>query len=122
MGREFGHIPEAWPALLDRAQLAAYVGFAEQTLMRILPVRPVDCGVRGIRWKRREIDDWIDNLPHRLPGSKDSAHAEDASPPDHGEHDPAEERRNDALARVKARALKKVNRGKGPARPARQEA
>lgn len=122
MGREFGHIPEAWPALLDRAQLAAYVGFAEQTLMRILPVRPVDCGIRGTRWKRREIDEWIDNLPHQLPGGKDSAHVAAASTPADGEHDPAEERRAEALARVKARALKRVNRGKGAARPARQEA
>lgn len=122
MPREFGHIPEAWPALLDRTQLAAYVGFAEQTLMRILPVRPVDLGIRGVRWKRREIDEWIENLPHQLPTAQDSPHDVNASAPDQGEHDPAEDRRREALARVRARALEKVKRGKGSARPARQEA
>jgi predicted DNA-binding transcriptional regulator AlpA len=121
MAREFGHIPEAWPALLDRPQLCAYVGLSDQTLARILPVHPVDLGVRGIRWKRLEIDQWIISLPPRLPYGQDSSQASDSATAD-GEHAAAEQRRNEALERVKARAREKTNRGKNPARPARQEA
>lgn len=120
MTREFGHIPEAWPALLDRPQLCAYVGLSDQTLARILPVHPVDLGVRGIRWKRFEIDQWINSLPPRLPFGQDSSQASGATAD--GEHAAAEQRRNEALARVKARAREKANRGKDPAHPARQKA
>lgn len=121
MAREFGHIPEAWPAILDRVQLCAYVGLSDQTLARILPVPPVDFGIRGIRWRRVEIDQWLISLPARLPYGQESSQASDSSAGD-GEHAAAEQRRNEALERVKARARKKANRGKDPARPARQEA
>lgn len=70
MPREFGHIPEAWPALLDRPQLCAYVGLSDQTLARILPVHPVDLGVRDVRWKRIDIDQRIGGLPPVCPPAR----------------------------------------------------
>lgn len=124
MGRETNHIPDAWPGLLDREQLCAYVGLGDQTLMRILPVRPVDLGIGVVRWSRVQIDQWIAGLPPRLRAGRNSTQDKSApaAAPADIEQEMAEQRRSEAIARVKARALEKTKRGKNPACPARQEA
>lgn len=59
-----------WPILLDRGQLAAYVGVSTGTLSRICPVPPVSLGAKLLRWRRPDIDSWIMGLPSRLLAQK----------------------------------------------------
>jgi predicted DNA-binding transcriptional regulator AlpA len=123
MARDSTHIPDAWPGLLDREQLCAYVGIGDQTLMRILPVRPVDLGIGVVRWSRVQIDHWIAGLPPRLRAGRNSTQdmTAPAAPADI-QQDMADQRRREAVERVRARALEGAKRGKNSARPARQEA
>ncbi|WP_395444906.1 hypothetical protein [Caulobacter sp. UC70_42] len=44
-----GGIPEAWPALLTREQVCAYVGMSADSMARTCPVAPVALGVKLLR-------------------------------------------------------------------------
>ncbi|MBJ7412505.1 MAG: hypothetical protein JHD15_19400 [Phenylobacterium sp.] len=72
-------IPETWPALLSRDQLRAYLGgIGDATLRMILPVAPVDLGANVLRYRKSEVDAWVQALGHRLPKPRDGE--QDASP------------------------------------------
>lgn len=59
-------IPDAWPALLTREQLCAYLGgMADPTVRKICPVAAVDLGANVLRYRRSEIDAWLGTLHHR---------------------------------------------------------
>lgn len=61
-------IPDAWPALLSRDQLRAYLGgVCDATLRKICPVPAVDLGANVLKYRRDEIDLWLAGLDHRLP-------------------------------------------------------
>lgn len=67
------HIPDAWPALLSREQLCAYVGIGWATLIKICPVRAVDLGANLLRYNRAQIDAWLNSLPARPVRREDDA-------------------------------------------------
>lgn len=58
-------IPAAWPLLLNKEQLCAYLGVCERTLSKICPVAPLDLGANVVRYDRRQIDAWVERLPAR---------------------------------------------------------
>lgn len=61
-------VPEAWPQLLSREQLCAYLGgLSWDTIKKVLPVAPLDLGANVYRYARPEVDAWIARLPPRLP-------------------------------------------------------
>ena len=61
-----GALPN-WPAMMATDMACAYVSLGEssfQALAAANGVRPVDLGkLRGVRWKRSELDRLIDSLP-----------------------------------------------------------
>lgn len=60
-------IPQAWPLLLTRQQLRAYLGgICDATLRKICPVAPVDLGANVVRYRRDQIDAWSNTLRPRL--------------------------------------------------------
>lgn len=61
----FETMPLAWPLLLSKAQLCAYLCISVVTLGRICPVPPLVLGVRLLRWRRTDIDDWVSGIPTR---------------------------------------------------------
>lgn len=64
-------VPDAWPLLLSREQLCAYLGgMDERTLVKILPVQPLDIGANLLRYHRPQIDAWVNTLGPRLPKTK----------------------------------------------------
>lgn len=59
-------VPEAWPALLTREQLCAYLGgMSDPTVRKICPVAAVDLGANVLRYRRTEVDGWLAGLRHR---------------------------------------------------------
>lgn len=59
-------IPEAWPLLLSREQLRAYLGgIGDATLRKVCPIAPVDLGANVLRYYRAEVDAWVAGLSHR---------------------------------------------------------
>ena len=61
-------VPQAWPLLLTREQLCAYLGgLSWGTLTKILPVAPLDLGANVLRYSRPQVDAWAATLPPRLP-------------------------------------------------------
>lgn len=63
--RERQAVPEAWPTLLSREQLCAYVCMPWSTISKVCPVAPVDLGLNVLRYSRQKIDEWVSNLPSR---------------------------------------------------------
>lgn len=98
-------IPEAWPLMLSRDQLRAYLGgMAEDTLLSICPVAPLDIGVNLVRYFRPAIDAWAATLGPRIrPALREAApSSQDAAAP--AEVQDAATRLSDSLDRVRARA------------------
>jgi hypothetical protein len=91
------YIPDAWPALLSQDVLSAYAGMSKETLGGILTVRPLDLGARCVRYRRTDIDAWLETLPQRgeTPAS--------TSPSDSQDSPQSGSRTDDALERVRAR-------------------
>lgn len=101
------HIPEAWPRLLSRDQLCAYVGLGWATLSRVLTVSPRDLGANVLLYDRLEVDGWVDSLPARLP--KPVSRPQDAAADPLPEPPPIEDLRpaaESAIERARARAAK----------------
>lgn len=97
-------IPEAWPLLLTREQLCAYLGgLSWSTLTKILPVPPVDLGANVLRYNRPEIDAWAATLPPRLPKALQQANDDQRIP--ETEPDAPESRTLSAVDRARQRAL-----------------
>lgn len=103
-------IPDAWPQLLSRDQLCAYLGgLSWDTVKRILPVAPLDLGANVLRYRRPDIDAWLDRCPlkgPRLPRGETSAHDAAPSPGETDEAPIGEDLRVVAMDRVRRRALK----------------
>lgn len=63
-----GALPN-WPAMMATEMAAAYVSMSEsgfQALAAAHGVRPVDLGrLRGVRWKKGDVDRLVDSLPVR---------------------------------------------------------
>ena len=92
-------IPEAWPALMSRDQLRAYLGgIGDATLRMICPVAPVNMGANLLRYRKTEVDAWLERLDHRLPRPKDGA--QDGAPAAPAAND----RPMSAVERARARA------------------
>lgn len=92
-------IPDAWPALLSRDQLRAYLGgVCDATLRKICPVPAVDLGANVLKYRRDEIDAWLDGLDHRLPLPRGGE--QDASQP----LEAANDRALTAIERARSRA------------------
>jgi len=104
------HVPEAWPLLLSKEQLCAYIGVSTATLTRICPVRPLDLGANVVRYSRPQIEDWVATLPPRLIGRKpdalpvDAEVVQDAAAAPSAEN--AEDRPMNAIERARARVSK----------------
>lgn len=100
------HMPPAWPQLLSRDQLCAYLGgLSWDTVKKVLPVAPVDLGANVLRYRLTEIDRWIDGLPLRPARLRDSVRSDDDAATTAEVVDlNAEDRRSAALARVQRRA------------------
>lgn len=86
----------AWPALLSKTQLEAYVGVSWATLLKICPVPPVDIGANLVRFSRAQIDEWLSSLPAKRKESAAAVHDTAVSQVDI-------DRRSVALARVAER-------------------
>lgn len=54
---------DRWPALMLRETAAEYCDMSPVQFDRQCPVAPVDQGWRGLRWKRGDLDKWIEALP-----------------------------------------------------------
>ena len=99
-------IPEAWPLLLTREQLRAYLGgMSEPTLAKICPVRPVDLGAQLLRYNRLHIDAWVATLPPRL--LQAVASGQDEAAPAAPVLDVPVSRTSDAIERARQRAERK---------------
>lgn len=59
-------VPEAWPALLSREQLRAYLGgICDATLRKVCPVPPIELGANVLRYRKLDVDRWLDGRPAR---------------------------------------------------------
>lgn len=106
-----GTIPEAWPLLLTKEQACAYLGgMCEGTFDKIVPVAPVDLGVRKLVWRRPDLDGWAMSLPARLPRGAESAQSVEPAPPVPAGPPVAgdDERRSASVERARARARSKA--------------
>lgn len=92
---------ERWPGLMLRETAAAYCDMTPDQFDRQCPVAPVDQGWRGLRWKRSQLDRWIENLPEK-PRRRAAAIDDQAAGPSHTPEPPitADERRKAALERL----------------------
>lgn len=101
-----GGIPEAWPALLTREQVCAYVGMSADSMSRVCPVPPVALGVKLLRWRRKDIDAWVEGLPSRLlRGGRATTDIDETAPQPFKLA--GEDRRRTAVERANQRALKR---------------
>lgn len=98
-------IPEAWPVLLSKTQLAAYLGISSATIARICPVPPLLMSARVLRWRRTDVDLWIGGLPARPRLTNQS---NDAPVPLH--KIAGEDRRSAAIDRVRDRGARSEKR------------
>jgi hypothetical protein len=95
-------VPEAWPALLSREQLRAYLGgICDDTLRKVCPVAAVDLGANVLRYRKGDVDAWLAGLKAR--GLKPPAPGDD----DGGSPAPANDRQTAALERMRARLGKR---------------
>ena len=73
-------VPDAWPILLTREQLCAYLGgLSDVTLRKVCPVPAVDLGANVLRYHRAQIDAWVDSLGPR--GLRVRPESEQDAPP-----------------------------------------
>jgi hypothetical protein len=101
-------IPTAWPLLLSKEQLCAYLALSWSTISKICTVAPIDVGVSVVRYSRVQIDEWVAGLPSK-PTKR--AAAGRASLPD--PEFESSERRASALERVRARTtLRRHDQGR----------
>lgn len=99
------HIPEAWPALLSRDQLRAYVGgMSDETLSKVCPVAPVELGANLLRYPRDQVDRWVAGLQPRPGGLRKSPPAPKVEPTEQDAPAGASDHAARALERIRARA------------------
>lgn len=86
----------AWPLLLTKEQMSAYLALSWSTIAKVCTVAPVDIGANVIRYNRLEVDEWVAGLPSRT--IKRSAPAAVIQPADEDHR-----RRQSALDKIRAR-------------------
>jgi hypothetical protein len=72
-------IPDAWPLLLSREQVCAYLGISPDTFSKVCPVPPVDMGAQVVRYHRWQIEAWANALPPRSKPSQETTRAQIAA-------------------------------------------
>lgn len=109
----------AWPLLLTREQLCAYLGgLSWSTLAKVLPVAPLDLGANVLRYSRPEIDAWAASLPPRLPkalqgdGHESQPRASEADAAAGDLADQPDTRPSAAVERARKRALGLSGKGR----------
>lgn len=109
----------AWPLLLTREQLCAYLGgLSWPTLAKVLPVAPLDLGANVLRYSRPEIDAWAASLPPRLPkalqgdGHESQPRASEADAATGDLADQPDTRPSAAVERARKRALGLSGKGR----------
>lgn len=90
-----------WPALMAAATAAEYLSMSADTFNRICRVQPVDLPFSGVRWRRKDLDAWIEGLPTRERKTRKAPERTplDIPPP----KQTPEERRARALSKVAGR-------------------
>ena len=58
------HLP-FWPTLLTIEQVGTYLGMHPDTFLRHAPVSPIRLGARLLRWRRSDLDRWVDGIQRR---------------------------------------------------------
>lgn len=101
------HALPNWPAMMETDMACAYVSMKEtsfQALAAANGVRPVDLGpLRGVRWKRADLDRLVDSLPNRDGPSRARAEPDARAPSD-------AELAQQALSRVTHRSARRAAR------------
>jgi hypothetical protein len=99
----------AWPLMMTREQVCAYLNISPEMFAKACPVPPIDWGGSGLRWNREHIDAWVASCPPRLTSVQRKADTAAVLPfsPDTPEEMASEERRADSLDRVRKRTAKK---------------
>jgi len=110
--RVVGSIPQAWPALLTREQVCAYVGMSADSFANACPVAPVILGVRLLRWRRSDIDAWVEGLPNRLMRGASDLSVEIGGAAPQPFKLAGEERRHSAVENAQRRAARKPDKRK----------
>ena len=72
-------IPDAWPLLLSREQVCAYLGISPDTFSKVCPVPPVDMGAQVVRYHRWQIEAWANALPPRSKPTHEATRAQIAA-------------------------------------------
>jgi hypothetical protein len=101
-----GGIPDAWPALMTREQVCAYLSIGAATFAKICPVAPLDLGANVLRWSRVQIDAWVAKVPPRLTAAKKLAGVTPVAVEPSGD----EEEWRAARRRAAARTAESLNR------------
>lgn len=109
-----GAVPEAWPLLLTRELVCAYVCMSADTFKRICPVPPISLDAKLLRWRKADIDDWIAGLPVRL--AKGETAADNVPAP---AQIAGEERRFSAVERAKQRSSRNTGKASWKTQKAR---
>lgn len=91
-----------WGALLSMNELCEYLAVSPTTLAKICPVHPIDLGVNLVRWRRADIDAWLSTLLPRFTNKRETGPGP-AVTPSLQAHSCANERKSDAIARIKER-------------------
>ena len=91
-------VPAAWPLLLTKEQMSAYLALSWSTISKVCTVAPVDIGANVIRYNRLEVDEWVSGLPSKT--IKRSAPAAGMLPQ---AADDDSQRRQAALDKIRAR-------------------
>ena len=91
-------LPSAWPLLLSKEQLSAYLALSWSTISKICTVAPLDVGASVVRYNRLQIDEWVASLP-----PKTIKYASPAAPSPSDLEAGRDERRYSALDKVRAR-------------------
>lgn len=67
MTKEARSLPN-WPAAMDTALAASYLGLSEASFRAVAArehVAPIDLGLSVTRWRKRDLDALVDRLPAR---------------------------------------------------------
>ncbi|MNS19675.1 hypothetical protein D3C72_513980 [compost metagenome] len=89
-------VPAAWPLLLTKEQMSAYLALSWSTIAKVCTVVPVDIGANVIRYNRLEVDEWVAGLPSKAIKRSAPAAVIQPAAEDH-------RRRQSALDKIRAR-------------------
>ena len=107
----------AWPLLLSLEQVCAYLDLSPVTFRRVCPVPAIALGAAVARWNRNQIDEWVNSLPPKNQAFA-GGNAADQPRPYQPAEAVADERRNEALQKIRDRHHGRA-KAKNPSCPAR---